>query len=194
MRSPNSCLTSAVGVDVAEPIVPPLSGRRESNPARLLRVYRAVIGPGFTVGMDFGGRHQHLADHLAAVPMFYTCTSHELNTLAKLTTKLDVPAGKVLITEGKPGQEFMIVLEGTAVATVGGTEVARFGPGDYFGEIALLDPGMRTATVTAETPMLLAVVGRGEFHQMLDDVPPLAHKVMSGLARRLREVTQPAVV
>ena len=142
----------------------------------------------------FGGRNTALAEHLAAVPMFYTCTKHELQTLAKLATELDVPAGKDLIVENQPGQEFMIVLEGTAVATVGGAVVARFGPGDYFGEIALLDAGMRTATVTAQTPMTLAVVGRGEFHQMLDDVPPLAHKVMRGLARRLREVTQPAVV
>jgi CRP-like cAMP-binding protein len=139
-------------------------------------------------------RHPHTAVHLAAVPMFHTCTKQELNTLARLTTEVDVPAGKQLITEGHPGQEFMIVLEGNAVATVGGREVATFGPGDYFGEIALLDPGRRTATVTARTPMVLAVVGRGEFHQMLDDVPPLAHKVMSGLARRLREVTEPAVV
>lgn len=142
----------------------------------------------------FGRSHSHIADHMAAVPMFYTCTKQELNTLARLTTEIDVPAGKTLTVEGEPGQEFMIVLEGTAVATVGGTQVATFGPGDYFGEIALLDPGLRTATVTASTPMALAVVGRGEFHQMLDDVPPLAHKVMSGLARRLREVTEPAVV
>jgi CRP/FNR family cyclic AMP-dependent transcriptional regulator len=139
-------------------------------------------------------RHGHIAEHMAAVPMFYACTKRELHTLSRLATEIDVPAGKVLTTEGEPGQEFMIVLSGIAVATVAGLQVTTFGPGQFFGEIALLDPGLRTATVVAQTPMTIAVVGRGEFHQMLEDVPALANRVMSGLARRLREVTEPAVV
>lgn len=127
-----------------------------------------------------------VADHIADVPMFAACSDKELATVSKLTTQTDVPAGKELTRQGAPGQEFVIVLEGSAVATHNGKEVARFGPGDYFGEIALLDPGERTATVTAETPMLIGVVGPGEFSQMLDEVPALSRKIMRGLARQIR--------
>ena len=122
--------------------------------------------------------------------MFVACTRRELHAVSKLTTQRDVEAGKMLTREGHPGQEFMIVLEGTAVATRRGRKVATFGPGDHFGEIALLDPGDRTATVTAQTPMLLAVVSPSEFSQMLDDVPALARKIMRGLARQIRDLTK----
>jgi CRP-like cAMP-binding protein len=88
----------------------------------------------------------------------------------------------------------MIVLSGTAEATRNGKSVASFGAGDYFGEIALLDPGPRTATIVARTPMTLAVIGPTEFGAALDEVPTLAHKIMRGLARRLREVEAASVV
>lgn len=126
--------------------------------------------------------------------MFYACSRRELQAVSRLATVLEVPANKVLTEEGKPGQEFMIVLEGTATATRAGRQVATFGPGDYFGEIALLDPGLRTATIVAQTPMTLAVVGQREFGEILDSVPALANKIMRGLARRLREVDQVEVL
>jgi CRP-like cAMP-binding protein len=131
-----------------------------------------------------------VTDLIAAVPMFMACTKRELQSISRLASPRDVPAGKTLIREGQPGQEFIIVLEGTAVARRNGRRVATFGPGDYFGEIALLDPGLRTATVVAQSPMLLGVVGPSEFGQMLDEVPALAHKIMRGLARQIRELTK----
>jgi CRP/FNR family transcriptional regulator, cyclic AMP receptor protein len=137
-------------------------------------------------------RHASIAEHVAQVPMFAACTKRELQTISKLSTQRDVPAGKTLTRQGQPGQEFVIILEGTASATRNGRRVATLGPGDYFGEIALLDPGERTATVVAETPMLIAVVTPNEFGQMIDEVPPLAHKIMRGLARQIRELAQPA--
>lgn len=133
-------------------------------------------------------RRAFIADAIAAVPAFAACTKKELQALTRLATELDVPQGRVLTTEGRPGHELLIVLDGTAEATRNGKSVASFGPGDCFGEIALLDPGPRTATVTARTPMTLAVIGPTEFNAALDEVPTLAHKIMRGLARRLREV------
>ncbi len=121
--------------------------------------------------------------------MFAACTRKELQAVSRLTTELDVDAGKTLINEGKPGKEFMLVLAGEAVATKNGRQIAMFGPGDYFGEIALLDPGLRTATVVATTPMTLGVVSPSEFSQMLAEVPALAQKIMRGLARRIRELS-----
>lgn len=135
-------------------------------------------------------RHHSLVDHVAQVPMFAGCTARELRTIAKLSTQRDVPAGMTLIRQGQPGREFILVLDGNAVATRSGRRVARFGPGDYFGEIALLDPGERTATVVAESPMRIAVVTPNEFSQMLDEVPTLAHKIMRGLAQQIRELTR----
>jgi CRP-like cAMP-binding protein len=131
-----------------------------------------------------------VSEHIARVPMFSACTKRELATISRLTSEVDVPAGRVLAEEGRPGSEFDIVLEGRAVARRNGRKVATFGPGDYFGEIALLDPGERTATVTAETDMLLGVVTPSALSQMLDEVPALAHKVMRGLARQIRELTR----
>ena len=139
-------------------------------------------------------RRSQVAEHVAVVPLFYGSTRRELSAISRLATEIDVPAGKVLTEEGKVGQEFMIVLSGTAVARKKGTQVATFGPGDFFGEIALLDPGLRTATVTAETPMTIAVVGPREFGAILDEVPTLSHKVMRALAKRLRAVDDVEVV
>jgi CRP-like cAMP-binding protein len=133
-------------------------------------------------------RRAFIAEQIARVPMFSACTRRELQVLSRLATEVDVPAGKTLTAEGRPGREFMIVLAGEAVATRNGNEVARFGPGDFFGEIALLDSGPRTATITATTPMALAVIGTHEFDTALNEVPTLARRIMQGLARRLRQV------
>jgi CRP-like cAMP-binding protein len=158
---------------------------------------RAVVADAGGTGLSGGpvtatmrsmARRSSVTDHIAAVPMFFACTRRELHSVSKLTTQRDVEAGKVLITENQPGQEFMIVLAGNAVASKGGVEIATFGPGDYFGEVALLDPGLRTATVVATTPMTLAVVSPSEFSQMLEEVPALSRKIMRGLARRIREL------
>lgn len=139
-------------------------------------------------------RRAALTDSIAAVPMFYACSRRELQAVSRLATELEVPSGKALTEEGKPGQEFMIILEGTAVVSRDGVQLATFGPGDYFGEIALLDPGLRTATVVAQTPMTLAVVAQRDFGELLEQVPALANKIMRGLARRLRAVDQAEMV
>lgn len=125
--------------------------------------------------------------------MFSACNKRELQTLSRLTTERSVPAGKVLAQQGAPGREFVVVLDGTAVVQRNGRKVATLGPGDYFGEIALLDPGERTATVTAETAMLLAVVSVAEFGGLLDDVPALSRNILRGLARQIRELSRPHV-
>jgi len=134
-------------------------------------------------------RRASVTESMAQVPMFTACTKKELQAIERLTTQQTVPAGKTLTREGEGGSEFAIILEGDAVATRNGREIGRLGPGDYYGEIALLDPGVRTATVTAETPMTLAVLTSGEFSQALEEVPALAHKILRGLARRIHELS-----
>ena len=127
-------------------------------------------------------------DRLAALPIFQGCTTREINQIAALATQVDVPAGTLLTEQGKAGREFGIVVAGDAVVQQDGQEVAALHAGDHYGETALLDHGPRTATIVAQTPMTLAVVGCREFDELLDNVPVVARSIMTGLARRLREV------
>ena len=90
------------------------------------------------------------------------------------------------MSEGAAGAEFFVILDGNATVSRHGKEVATLGPGDFFGDLALLDRAPRNATVSAVTPMELAVLGQREFSGLIDDVPGFSHKLLAGLARRLR--------
>jgi len=123
---------------------------------------------------------------LAEVPLFSACSKKDLQLLSKRTERVHVPAGKVLVREGAAGAEFFVILDGEAEVSRHGRRVATLGPGDFFGDLALLDRAPRNATVTAKTEMELAVLGQREFAAMIDEVPGFAHKLLSGLAHRLR--------
>src|ERR1700759_4035635 len=128
-----------------------------------------------------------MTESLKRLPIFAACSTRDLEAVARLSTTLDIPKGKTLATEGTPGHEFVVIRAGTVKVTRDGHELAELGPGDYFGEISLLDGGPRTATVTAVTPVTIEVVERREFDALLERVPGLAHRIMLGLAARLRE-------
>jgi CRP/FNR family cyclic AMP-dependent transcriptional regulator len=125
---------------------------------------------------------------LAEVPLFANCTKKELSRIASLADRVRVEAGRVLTEEGKPGKEFFVVEEGSARVTVRGKKRATLGPGDFFGEMALLDQGPRSATVASEGPMSLYVIGQREFIRLLDEVPFVARRVLTGMAKRLRSL------
>ncbi len=93
----------------------------------------------------------------------------------------------MLIKNGKPGREFFLVVSGTASCRVGRREVATFGAGSYFGELALLYGGIRTADVIAATPMELLVFDAREFRSMLMNTPGVCVKMLARLAERLTE-------
>jgi CRP/FNR family cyclic AMP-dependent transcriptional regulator len=130
-----------------------------------------------------------MTESLKRLPIFAACSDRALEAVARLSTTLDVAPGKVLATEGLPGQEFVVIRAGTVKVTRGDAELAELGPGDYFGEISLMDGGPRTATVTALTPVTIEVVERRDFDSLLETVPGLAQRLMIGLATRLREKT-----
>ena len=125
---------------------------------------------------------------LAGVPLFSHLDGRALAHVATLVDQVDVDAGTVLMTEGRTGQEFFIILEGSIAVTRDGQPVATLGPGDYLGEIALVDDGPRTATATAETAARLLVLAHREFHSLLDAQPDIRVHVLEALARRLREI------
>jgi CRP-like cAMP-binding protein len=126
-------------------------------------------------------------DHLASVPLFAACSRKDLQLVAKRAEDVKVEAGKQLVTEGDAGTEFFVIIDGKATVTRHGQKVAELGPGQFFGDLALLDRAPRNATITADTPMELVVLGQREFAGLIDDVPEFAHKLLAGLARRLRE-------
>jgi CRP/FNR family transcriptional regulator, cyclic AMP receptor protein len=133
-------------------------------------------------------------DLLRGLSLFSACSDRELSRIASLADEIDAPQGKVLIREGEPGREFFVVVDGRARATVGErTRVAPLGPGSSFGEISLLDQGLRSATVTAETDMRLLVLDSRSFSALIEEVPSVARKVLRVLAERLRVAEREAV-
>jgi CRP-like cAMP-binding protein len=131
-------------------------------------------------------------DSLSHVRLFSAMSKRDLQKIAKASDEIDVPPGKVLVEQGTRGREAFVVLKGEATVKRNGRKVATFGPGDHFGELALLDGGSRTATVIADTPMTVLVIGQREFSGVLDEVPGLAHKVLAQLAATIRELDQKA--
>jgi CRP/FNR family cyclic AMP-dependent transcriptional regulator len=127
---------------------------------------------------------------IADVPMFSACTKQEIKRIASLANRVEIPAGQSLTKEGERGKEFFIIAEGEAKVTVRGDRVATLGPGEFFGETALLDPGPRTATVSADSPMVVYKVEGEDFRSLLIDVPFIARNILRGIARRMRELTE----
>jgi CRP-like cAMP-binding protein len=132
-------------------------------------------------------RKDQYLDHLAKVPLFSACSKKELQTIARASDDVEVRSGKVLVEEGKPGHEFFLILNGKASVKRGKKEIAKLGPGQYFGELALLDRGPRSASVIAASDMDVLVLGQREFAGVIDEVPTLAHKLLTTMANRLRE-------
>jgi CRP/FNR family transcriptional regulator, cyclic AMP receptor protein len=138
------------------------------------------------------GRRQQLTDHLAGVPLFAACAKGDLKILARHMVEVEVPEGATVVSEGERADAFYVVLEGEAVVSVGAARktrrnVAKLGVGSWFGELAVLDPAPRNATVAAATPMVLGVLGARVFRAVLRDVPSLTEKLLAGMARRLRD-------
>ena len=131
--------------------------------------------------------------HLSNVRLFSALTNRELTKIGRAAEEITVPAGKVIVEEGRPGHEFFLILDGRATVRRGGRKVATLEAGQYFGELALLDRAPRNATVVADTPMTLFVLGQREFSSVLDDIPGLAHKLLRSMAARLREADARAV-
>ena len=141
---------------------------------------------GYIPGMPLRRKDQYL-EHLAKVPLFSACSKKELQTIARASDDVEVPSGKVLVEEGKPGHEFFLIIDGNASVKRGKREIAKLGPGQYFGELALLDRGPRSASVIAKDDMEVLVLGQREFAGVIDEVPTLAHKLLQSMAQRLRD-------
>ena len=130
-----------------------------------------------------------VAKRLAQVPIFSGCSQKELAAIARVVRQIDHEAGSVIAAEGHPGAGLFVIDEGEADVTIGGKRINRLKTGDFFGELALLDGGPRTATVTATTDMKLLALTEWVFRGLLIEHPSIALRTLEAMAARLRGAT-----
>ena len=132
-------------------------------------------------------------EHLANVRMFSSLNKKELGLISRAADVVTVRGGSEIVTEGTIGHEFYLILDGKATVKRGGRKVAELGPGHYFGEMALLDRGPRSATIVADGDVELVIIGQREFMGVLDQIPAVSHKLLVTMAARLRDADTKAV-
>jgi CRP-like cAMP-binding protein len=132
-------------------------------------------------------------EQLQKVALFSACTDRELAPIVRAMDEVSVPAGKEIVGQGQAGHDFYLIVSGGATVSRDGVTVAELGPGQYFGELSLLDGAPRNATVTIREPSELLVLGQREFAAVLDSSPGVARKLLTQMAARLREADAQAV-
>ena len=126
--------------------------------------------------------------HLQKVDIFADCTRKQMKAVAAISRVVEVPSGTVLTRAGEPGEEFFFILDGAAMVEVTRRKRVRLMPGEFFGEMSLLDGEPRSATVRAETDMRLLLIQRRNFQSLLTEVPELTRSILIVLSRRLRDL------
>jgi len=121
-----------------------------------------------------------------SVPLFAELSKRHVKRIADLMDEERYHEGAKVVREGEDGDSLYVLVEGQADVVRGDQTVDRLLPGDFFGEISLLDGGPRTATIVADTPITVLAIRRGPFNRMLTQEPEIAAKIMTALARRLR--------
>ena len=128
--------------------------------------------------------------HLQRVPLFSGLNEDELGRVAELSRIAEVPAGTVVTQTGEPGDSFFIIIDGAVtVRTPAGADI-QLQPGDFFGEMSLLDGEPRSATIVATTDLRLLIVDRSHFWRLLDETPDLVRRILTILSRRVRRLEQ----
>jgi CRP-like cAMP-binding protein len=129
-------------------------------------------------------------EQLEKVPLLAECSRRQLRAVARISEVREVQQGAVITKAGAPGDEFFLIIDGRARVEVSARKRAKLGPGDFFGEMSLLDGEPRSATIVAETAMRLLVIPRREFSRLLAEVPDLMRSLLAVLSRRLRQAEQ----
>jgi CRP-like cAMP-binding protein len=133
-------------------------------------------------------RHGTIDEQLAGVELFRGLSAKKLRAITSMTTRVDLPPGRVLTREGHAGAQFVILLEGTVAVSACDRVIAMRGPGDFLGEISLLGARMQTATALTTTPVVAGVVSKPDFWSMLGEAPSIGDTLRATMAERLAEV------
>ena len=127
------------------------------------------------------------SDILRTIPLFRGMTDQSIETISDLAVPALFAAGDVLVREGEPGDSFIVLIAGQATVEKDGQSIRSLGAGDFLGEIALIDGGPRTATVTATSPVEALTVDRAGFGRLMAEFPVVRLDLVSALTQRLRE-------
>ncbi|HET7828129.1 MAG TPA: cyclic nucleotide-binding domain-containing protein [Candidatus Limnocylindrales bacterium] len=129
------------------------------------------------------------AELIGGCPLFGGLDTGDLASVAAVAIEVDFPADRVIAREGEIGTGFFIIVEGGVKVVRSGTTVAHLGPGEFFGELSVLDGGPRVAQVVAEAPTRCLAIASWDFERVLREEPGVALAVLRVVAARLREVT-----
>ena len=129
-------------------------------------------------------------DLLRRVPLFADFERGELERLSRSFKERTFDAGSTVVGEGKTGAGFFVIESGEATVSRGGDERAKLGPGDYFGEVALIDEGARSATITADSDLRCYGLTSWEFRPLVESNASIAWKLLETMAKRLRAAQQ----
>ena len=158
-----------------------MDGSISYDPKDRLEAVPSGAGDGQAEKIDFEG-----------IPMLEGCSKKQLRSIARIARVLQTGAGTVLVRRGEPGEEFFLILDGTASVDVATEKRGPLRPGAFFGEMSLLDGGPRSATIVAETPVRLLVISRRNFSVLLKEVPGLTQSLLVTLSRRVRQAEERA--
>ena len=128
--------------------------------------------------------------HLQRVPLFAGFNEDELRRVAQLSRVAEIPAGTTVTQIGSPGDSFFIIIDGAVAVRTPIGQGSELRPGDFFGEMSLLDGEPRSATIVATTDLRLLIVDRSHFWRLLDEIPDLVRRMLTILSRRVRRLEQ----
>jgi CRP/FNR family cyclic AMP-dependent transcriptional regulator len=143
-------------------------------------------GEGLPRWKEWDVANKQAVQMLSSVPLFSECSKRELEAIAQSAKEVQRKAGSTLVKEGDTAVGFFLITDGSAEVTVRGRKRATLGPGDFFGEISLLDESRRSATVTAQTPVRMLGLTGWSFKRLLQHNPSIATKLLKVMATRLR--------
>jgi voltage-gated potassium channel len=126
----------------------------------------------------------------AESPLFARCTADERRAVMRAATGRRVPAGTIVVREGEPGDEFFVIVDGLAAVRHGDEFVHVLGPGDFFGELALIDGLDRTATVEAATDLQLLVIGAAHFNALFDNIANFRAPILRAAGNMVRRTDE----
>jgi CRP-like cAMP-binding protein len=127
------------------------------------------------------------AEALRSIPLFSGMSDGSIEIIAGIVREASFPSGASLVREGEPGDSFLIIRTGSATVEQGGRTLRELGAGDFLGEIALIDGGRRTASVTAVEPIDALVIDRPGFSRLMNDFPVIRFDLVNVLTQRMRE-------
>ena len=128
-----------------------------------------------------------IAAHLSAVPLFSQLSAKERRVVAKALGVHEVAADVMLVRQGEAGDTFYVLIDGTATVLRNGSRTATLGAGDWFGELAVLDPAPRNADVVTTSSATIGVLDAKIFKRLVGELPAMTARLLSGLARRVRD-------